>query len=129
MKVHRFLRIQQRLCIKLVHLNHRTFHLKAVTIVTMFHNPLLHRHRIRQISNESLSKRNAKLSSIDLKCFTFRQSPFSRSRPPSSTPSISISQKRLRPTDPVSQLLDIVHKIVYISLVKRSIRFHFHFHH
>jgi hypothetical protein len=47
----------------------------------------------------------------------FRQSPFNRSRPLSATGSISISQKRLRPTDPVSQLLDIVHKIVYISFV------------
>ncbi len=47
----------------------------------------------------------------------FRQSPFNRSRPPSATGSISISQKRLRPTDPVSQLLDIVHKIIYISFV------------
>ncbi len=49
--------------------------------------------------------------------FYFRQSPFNRSRPPSATASISISQKRLRPTDPVSQLLDIVHKIIYISCV------------
>ncbi|CAF1027205.1 unnamed protein product [Adineta steineri] len=46
-----------------------------------------------------------------------KQSPFNRSRPPSATASISISQKRLRPTDPVSQLLDIVHKIVYISCI------------
>lgn len=70
-------------------------------------------------------KRKTKFDRVEF-IFNFRQSPFSRSRPPSSTPSISISQKRLRPTDPVSQLLDIVHKIVYISLVKRSIRFHFH---
>ncbi|CAF2507142.1 unnamed protein product [Rotaria sp. Silwood2] len=40
-----------------------------------------------------------------------------RSRPSSATGSISISNLRLRPTDPVSQLLDIVHKIVYISYV------------
>ncbi|CAF4602877.1 unnamed protein product [Rotaria sp. Silwood1] len=46
-----------------------------------------------------------------------KQSPFNRSRQPSVTGSISISQKRLRPTDPVSQLLDIVHKLVYISFV------------
>jgi hypothetical protein len=49
--------------------------------------------------------------------FLFRQSPFNRSRAPSATGSISISQKRLRQTDPVSQLLDIVHKIIYISFV------------
>ncbi|CAF3810359.1 unnamed protein product [Rotaria magnacalcarata] len=40
-----------------------------------------------------------------------------RSRPSSATGSISISYARLRPTDPISQLLDIVHKIVYISYV------------
>ncbi|CAF4440416.1 unnamed protein product [Rotaria socialis] len=45
-----------------------------------------------------------------------KQSPFTRSRQTSSG-SISISQRRLRPTDPVSQLLDIVHKLVYISFV------------
>ncbi|CAF0730724.1 unnamed protein product [Rotaria sordida] len=40
-----------------------------------------------------------------------------RSRPSSATGSICILNSRLRPTDPVSQLLDIVHKIVYISYV------------
>ena len=49
-----------------------------------------------------------------------RQSPFNRSRAPSASGSISISQKRLRPTDPVSQLLDIVHKIIYISFVRTN---------
>ncbi|CAF1069447.1 unnamed protein product [Rotaria sordida] len=50
-----------------------------------------------------------------------KQSPFNRSRQPSVTGSITISQKRLRPTDPVSQLLDIVHKLVYISFVPSNI--------
>ena len=30
---------------------------------------------------------------------------------------LAFANSRLRPTDPVSQLLDIVHKIVYISYV------------
>lgn len=49
--------------------------------------------------------------------FHVRQSPFTRSRHSSVTGSISIPQKRLRQTDPVSQLLEIVHKLVYISFV------------
>lgn len=40
-----------------------------------------------------------------------------RPRPSSATGSISISNSRLRPTDPVSQLLDIVHKLIYISYI------------
>ncbi|CAF4801690.1 unnamed protein product, partial [Rotaria sp. Silwood1] len=44
-------------------------------------------------------------------------SAINRPRPSSATGSISILNSRLRPTDPVSQLLDIVHKIVYISYV------------
>ncbi|CAF1628826.1 unnamed protein product, partial [Adineta ricciae] len=38
-----------------------------------------------------------------------------RSRPSSGSGPISIPNSRLRPTDPVTQLLEVVHKIVYIS--------------
>ncbi|CAF0932328.1 unnamed protein product [Adineta steineri] len=42
---------------------------------------------------------------------------YSRSRPVSGNGSISISNSRLRATDPVTQLLEIVHKLVYISYI------------
>ncbi|CAF0862672.1 unnamed protein product [Adineta ricciae] len=65
-------------------------------------------------SNNLVQQTHVSLSSSNMER---KQSPFNRSRPPSATGSISISHKRLRQTDPVSQLLDIVHKLVHISFI------------